>query len=432
MPRDVFISYCYSKEIKELADTVCEFLEKQGITCWIAPRDITPGEEFMIAISDAIDASQALVLIFSNDANKSPFVISEVHRAFARGKKIFTFRVEDVLPGRSLGFYLERHHWMNAFPPPLDEYIIRLVGAIKVLLGITPSTEPALPPEADLPSPGNEAAPPILMPETIHEILKSALSQIDAERICDMGSFYVHDKNSRRIFGNLKKDLNDYEKTEVINELLKFLYSVDSVTRWKAMRLLTYYKYSDIQNIRDYWLNENEWMERSIILDAIKNISPKDATDLIIEITQYDDNGRIRSAALDNLLVYCDEENYERILSVIFDALSDDDPSVRRIALEKALILKSTEAIEPARRLIRDLDNWVRISAVNFLAQIAPIDYLRDIISVFARNLINDYTFKECLNKYKNRFADKELLYQISKIDDHLIKERIESFIKNQ
>jgi hypothetical protein len=38
---DIFISY--SSIDKAAADTVCSVLEKNGISCWIAPRDITPG-----------------------------------------------------------------------------------------------------------------------------------------------------------------------------------------------------------------------------------------------------------------------------------------------------------------------------------------------------------------------------------------------------
>ncbi|HXQ15450.1 MAG TPA: toll/interleukin-1 receptor domain-containing protein [Caulobacteraceae bacterium] len=39
---DVFISY--SSKDKTTADAICALLERDGAKCWIAPRDILPGE----------------------------------------------------------------------------------------------------------------------------------------------------------------------------------------------------------------------------------------------------------------------------------------------------------------------------------------------------------------------------------------------------
>ena len=37
----VFISYASLDSV--IAESVCEALEKAGVTCWIAPRDVVPG-----------------------------------------------------------------------------------------------------------------------------------------------------------------------------------------------------------------------------------------------------------------------------------------------------------------------------------------------------------------------------------------------------
>jgi hypothetical protein len=133
MSKDVFLSYCSRDE--SFADAACAFLENRGVTCWIAPRDVSPGAVFDEAIIDAIESTQALVLILSGSANDSPFVKNEVNRAFAKGKAIFTFRIEEVTPGKALEFYLARHHWTDGFPPPLEERFNRLANAILALLG---------------------------------------------------------------------------------------------------------------------------------------------------------------------------------------------------------------------------------------------------------------------------------------------------------
>jgi hypothetical protein len=125
--------------------TICRFLEAQGLRCWIAPRDVLPGAEWDEAILTAIEASQIFLLLLSSAANLSPFVKNEVNRAFANRKTILTYRTEDVLPSRSLEFYLARHHWTDGFPPPVESATTRLASAILALLGRAPAAVTAQP-----------------------------------------------------------------------------------------------------------------------------------------------------------------------------------------------------------------------------------------------------------------------------------------------
>jgi hypothetical protein len=136
MAKDVFISY--AAEDQGFADIVCAAFERQGLICWIAPRDVAPGMVFDEAIIDAIEACQVLVLVLSKSANLSPFVHTEVNRAFSKGRPIVTFRAENVLPAKSLELYLARHHWVDGFPPPLDEKANRLGAAVLALVRRTP------------------------------------------------------------------------------------------------------------------------------------------------------------------------------------------------------------------------------------------------------------------------------------------------------
>lgn len=159
MPKDVFISY--SNEDKSLADRLCQLLEQRGVACWIAPRDIHAGAAFDEAILDAIDATHAMVLVLSAQANKSPFVKGEVNRAFTKGNTIFTFRIQDVLPSRALELYLARQQWTDGFTPPLEATADRLAASIRALLGRSTPAVPAAPQEdprseasATTPAPG--------------------------------------------------------------------------------------------------------------------------------------------------------------------------------------------------------------------------------------------------------------------------------------
>jgi TolB-like protein/Tfp pilus assembly protein PilF len=133
MTPDVFISY--SSNDKIAADTVCSVLEQKNISCWMAPRDITPGLDFAEAIIDGIKSSKVFILVYSSSSNRSSQVIREVDRAVHHGLPIITIRLEDVSLSKQLEYYLSSVHWFDAMTPPLEEHINRLSGVVKMLLG---------------------------------------------------------------------------------------------------------------------------------------------------------------------------------------------------------------------------------------------------------------------------------------------------------
>ena len=47
---------------------------------------------------------------------------------------ILPFRIEDVLPSKSLEFFLSTQHWMDAFPPPREPHYARLCAYLKTQL----------------------------------------------------------------------------------------------------------------------------------------------------------------------------------------------------------------------------------------------------------------------------------------------------------
>jgi hypothetical protein len=63
LANSVYISH--STKDREAAGEICAALEADGIRCWIAPRDIKPGEEWPLAICKAITSSEAMIIIFS-------------------------------------------------------------------------------------------------------------------------------------------------------------------------------------------------------------------------------------------------------------------------------------------------------------------------------------------------------------------------------
>jgi hypothetical protein len=129
MKRTVFISH--SSQDKKIADAVCNFLEKHGVLCWIAPRDVTPGKNYGAAIIDAISECDFFVLILSSLSNDSQQVVREVERAASTQAVVIPLRVEAVQPSKDLQFYVSSSHWLDAVTPPLDQHLMELLRAIE-------------------------------------------------------------------------------------------------------------------------------------------------------------------------------------------------------------------------------------------------------------------------------------------------------------
>jgi hypothetical protein len=153
MTHDVFISY--SSKDKNVADAVCAKLENEKIRCWIAPRDVPPGQSWAASIIEALNESKVFVLVFSDGSNKSKQVVREVGEAVDNGIPIVPLRIEDVEPSQEMRYYIKSIHWLDAMTPPLEKHLQKLTNSVKALLSaeageITPEAG-EVPLEAALP-----------------------------------------------------------------------------------------------------------------------------------------------------------------------------------------------------------------------------------------------------------------------------------------
>ncbi len=158
MPHDVFISYAHEDKIT--ADTVCTGLEQAGIRCWIAPRDIKPGEKYNRAIIKGINSARVVVLIFSQHVFASEFVESEIERAFSKRLGIIPFRLENIQPSEGLELFLNRMQWLDAFPPPIQVHIPDLVTSIQNILAAGHEHRPVVVGGVVIPEPPQPDQPP--------------------------------------------------------------------------------------------------------------------------------------------------------------------------------------------------------------------------------------------------------------------------------
>lgn len=141
MAHEVFISY--SSEDKAIADAVTARLEHKNIRCWIAPRDILPGQPYAASLIEAIQHAKVFVLILSSKSNQSKHVVREVSEAVDTGIPIIPFRIDDVQPSTEMRYYIKSLHWLDALTPPLERNIDILAKNIHMLLGEPQEEQPA-------------------------------------------------------------------------------------------------------------------------------------------------------------------------------------------------------------------------------------------------------------------------------------------------
>jgi hypothetical protein len=111
MAASIFISYA-GRDLKT-ADALCRALEAAGFSCWMASRDVPPGENFQIAIVRAIRAAQVMVLVFTQHSNHSEEVAKELALASQTRLRVLPLRMEDVLPNEAFAYEFATRQWID-------------------------------------------------------------------------------------------------------------------------------------------------------------------------------------------------------------------------------------------------------------------------------------------------------------------------------
>jgi TolB-like protein/tetratricopeptide (TPR) repeat protein len=125
----VFISYA-SQDVP-VADMVCAALETAGLPCWIAPRDVRPGESYAAAIVQAINSCRMLVLVLSKSAIDSPHVLREVERASSKKRPVLSVRMDATPLPPELEYFLSANHWLDASIGPIEQILPALIDAVQ-------------------------------------------------------------------------------------------------------------------------------------------------------------------------------------------------------------------------------------------------------------------------------------------------------------
>lgn len=90
----VFLSY--SSENTQDAESLKQLMEDAGISVWMAKSEITAGENFANAIPPAIEKCACLVLLLTEDAQRSSWVPKELDQAIHLQKPIIPVQLKEV------------------------------------------------------------------------------------------------------------------------------------------------------------------------------------------------------------------------------------------------------------------------------------------------------------------------------------------------
>jgi TolB-like protein len=176
----VFISYASLDSA--IAETACEALEKAGVTCWIAPRDVTPGAFYGDEIVHAIDATKAIVLILSQNAATSPHVLREVERAASKRHVVISLRIDKAPMPAGLEYFLNTSQWLDASSGDTVRALPKLVSAVQVAVK-TPAVTPIGVPTAHAPAPAVSARSRKRMALVVASVVSLVIVGFAADRI---------------------------------------------------------------------------------------------------------------------------------------------------------------------------------------------------------------------------------------------------------
>lgn len=126
---EVFISH--SSNNRGLASALKEELVSQGISCWMAPDDISLGHTWEDAVADAILNASAFVILWSSSSQDSLQVKRELSLAASQKKLIIPLKLDEEVPRGAFAYYLTNTHWRQLDPSTIRQCSISIKEQIR-------------------------------------------------------------------------------------------------------------------------------------------------------------------------------------------------------------------------------------------------------------------------------------------------------------
>jgi len=145
---EVFVSY--ASQDTAVANAIVEALERNGLRCWIAPRDVRAGAQYADAIVRAISDAKVFVLVLSANAGASSHVGKEIERASSKKRPIIALRIDAAPLTPALEYFLSESQWIEAQPGMMEAAYAKLIDAIREPDRTALTNFPAVDPKASV------------------------------------------------------------------------------------------------------------------------------------------------------------------------------------------------------------------------------------------------------------------------------------------
>lgn len=122
-----FISHAH--QYSSIAQKICSRLEENGISCWIAPRDISSGD-WAGSIMNGLSRADIFIFIIGEYSINSPECLKELTEATHTCSYIIPFKVDNTDLSPKMRYHLAPAHWLDASKPPLEQRIDELLQRV--------------------------------------------------------------------------------------------------------------------------------------------------------------------------------------------------------------------------------------------------------------------------------------------------------------
>jgi len=349
MAHDVFISY--SSKDQKIVEGLLAYLEQNGVRCFVAFRDIPPGEPWPPKITVAIRNCKLMVLVFSEQSNDSEHVENEIVMCKENRKPIITFKLEDANYNDTLYYYLIRLHHIDAFPNPEDCFG-RLCEAIKKLINIEPPVHPPKPPPL-----------PTQNTSSITEYIKNKIT--------------LHFANSEETFidilsGDIQRKLNIKDKTSQVCNAMRYAADIyphqviETPPKGIGTRLkIRYYKNAADKYNEDYWI-ERSSKESMDLMNRFKATFPENLGEYDLRYNKVF-IGLSKNNKANNFVWFAPQKN-DLVICFVIDKTEDIDNTLDKSGLPQ---LTYDKQFRTYKIKIRENDLKDNRDILNFLVKTA-------------------------------------------------------------
>ncbi len=128
--KEIFISYKNEEYDIQVVERLIEYLEKNGKTCFYAPRDIEKGQTYANELVNAMKDCKHAIIVCSRAAYQSVHMLNEIDILLNHQKQMIPFVIEDCPMSNEFLYYLGRRQMVMATNHDAEEHFGELMDAL--------------------------------------------------------------------------------------------------------------------------------------------------------------------------------------------------------------------------------------------------------------------------------------------------------------